>query len=204
MTETLAALLLDRLTAALPYLDRAVGLARVYEFTIPNGETPRRLKLPVPLAFTAADCERDAYYLVPDAGTGSILFFEDAGTVSQGAGKAPYERTMESTVRLLLWLNPARPDNPATELDLSTGLYNALRSGQVHTSGPLADLLLSWTIQPAGAGLFGAYSFAGETPLLYPPFRLFGAEIKARYRFMPGCYVPPAPPANHHVPTIPA
>ena len=88
MNETLAALLLARLSAALPYLDRAVGLARTYEFTIPNGETPRRLKLPVPLAYTAADCELDPYFLVPDAGTGSILFFEDAGTVSQGAGKA--------------------------------------------------------------------------------------------------------------------
>ena len=71
--------------------------------------------------------------------------------------------------------------------------------------GPLSDLLLSWTIQPAGAGLFGAYSFAGETPLLYPPFRLFGAEIKAVYRFNPACYgvapVPPVPSITHFTAT---
>lgn len=206
MTETLAAILLARLTTAMPFLDRAVGLVRPYEFTVPNGDEVKRVKLPLPVSFTAADCDRDPRYLVPDAGTNSILFFEDNGTTSQGAGRAPAERTMESTVRLLIWLNPAGTGNPTTELALVGELYNALLIGHRRTAGPLHNLLLSWTIQPAGAGLFGAYSFAGETPLLYPPYRLFGAEIKAVYHFNPACYPPAAvvAPAATIPPVAPA
>lgn len=187
MTEHLATYLKSRVVAALPFLDRAVGLARPYAHTIGNGEDTRRVTLPLPVAFTPAECEADPRYLVPDAETAAILFFEDGGTVSRGAAGPVYERTLESTVRLLLWVNPFRLSAQLPETALVAALHRALRIGTRQQTPELADLLLSWTIQPAGAALFSAYSYAAETPLLYPPFRVFGAEIRAVYRFTPAC-----------------
>ena len=188
MTETLASALLAKLTAALPFLDRAVGLVRVYEHNIANGDDVRRVKVPVPVSFTADECEHNSRYLVPDAGTGSILFFEDGGTVSQGAGRSPMERTHESTLQLRLWLNPTRLSAALPEAVLVATLSNALGIGSRQNTPELADLLLSWTIQPGGAGLLSGYTFAQDAmPLLYPPFRVFGAEIKAVYRFNAAC-----------------
>lgn len=196
MTETLAALLLAKLTAALPFLERAVGLVRTYDFAIPNGDDVRRVKVPVPVSFTADECEQNNYYLVPSAERGSLLWFEDGGTVSQGAGKSPMERTHESTLQLRLWLNPTRLSAELPEAVLVVALSKALGIGQRQSTPELADLLLSWTIQPGGAGLLSAYTFAQDAmPLLYPPFRVFGAEIKAVYRFNAMCQ-------NYELPTL--
>lgn len=193
MTETIATFLKDQLQPALPFVDRAVGLARPYEFTVGNGDDARRVKVPLPVSFTAAECENDPRYLLPDAGTAGILFFEDGGTTSQGAGRPVYERTLESMLQLRLWVNPSRLSGPLSEVALTAAIHKALRIGERQQTPELADLLLSWSIQPAGAALFGAYSYAGDTPLLYPPYRLFGAEIRASYRFTPACLTDPLP-----------
>lgn len=196
MTQALAQYLASRL-AALPFLHpedgaRVAGLARLYTTTA-AGEGAPTVKLPVPQEFTAADCERDARYLVPNSTTPAIFFFEDGGTTEyriQGnlMGK-------QSTLTLLGWFNPARLSTPLSENHLVQALEIALGVRQRKTVGEYQNLYITARQLPAETSLFGRYSYDTSTPLLLPPFRLVGLELTCQYSPAPAC-----PPAE--LPTI--
>lgn len=200
MTELLAELLATQIRP-LPYVDRCVGLARSFETQVSNGdETQRTVRFPVPVSFTAAQCDTDPRYLLPDAGTASVLFFEDQGTVARDV--APNVKGWESTLRLIGWFNPNELVGQLTENDLLTSLTTALNvDRRIKALGPYTDLLLSATLLPADASLVSRYTI--ETPMLYPPYRLVGIELKARYRLALRCQPTDLPTLKHPKPVLP-
>lgn len=203
MNTELAALLATRVAAALPYLDRVTGLARLDTSSTRDGDATVPVKLPAPvvrvadawqfdasfdLSFggTAAACEDDPRYLVPDAGTVGILFFEDGGS-SRLPGPASLA-TRQSNLTLLLWLNPARLDSPPTETQLLAQVERALGVGGPRwAAGAFVDVLVSARALPAEASLFGRYSFSTVTPLLLPPYRLLGLALTVQCRLKADC-----------------
>lgn len=191
MTEALAQHLAARLKAALPFLDRVVGMVRLNEQVKPDGETSFMERLPVPVSFTADECDRNRRYLVPDQSVGSVLFFEDGGETVIGSS---FTQQREATLRLLLWLNPFKLTGLLPESRLQAELERALSVRKRFSVGEYADVFITATSLPAGANLFSGYSFgSGTTQLLYPPYRVMGLELKARYRFTPACVLGPLP-----------
>lgn len=197
MTEQLAQHYADRLLnppngERLPFLDRVAGLTRPYVRSVPNGDdgATRRVTLPVPATFTSQDCENDPRFLVPDISTASILFFEDGGTVAQQL--ALNLQGWQTTLRLLLWLNPARLEGEINDAAVINALSRALELGSRRTFTPFRDLLSSYSVLPGGPNLLAAYSY-DEVPLLYPPYKLIGLEIRATYQLTGDCYTAPLP-----------
>lgn len=204
--EALAQLLATRVAAEVPFLDRAVGLARLLIKPGLDGDTPLTLKLPVPVSFTAADCQRDERYLVPSDDTVGILFFEDGGSSRLVTSQYPASTQMRQTaLRLLLWANPQRLDGELTEEALLGAVERALAIGQRFTSGSFLDVSVSYATLPAEASLFSRYSFEPVTPLLFPPYRLLGLALTVQYRLAGRCVagVLPAVPTPGVLP-IPA
>jgi hypothetical protein len=195
MTEQLAEILAQRLRDELPQLDRVAGLVRTYEHNTPDGENDRgevqvrRVKLPVPVSFTADDCERDNRYLVPDPSTVGIAFFEDQGTVPVAMpGTGPNLQHWQSALRLLVWVNPLRLAGTLEENMLLLAIDRALQAGKRWAVGDYVDVLLTYTTLPAdGLSLFSRYTYAGETPLLYPPYRVLGLDLRATFRLSNRC-----------------
>jgi hypothetical protein len=186
--EALAQLLSDRLVEQVPFLDRAVGLARLYLKPSRDGETPVTLKLPVPVTFTAEDCARDERYLVPSDNTAGISFFEDGGSTRLITSQYPASVSMrQSSLRLLLWANPQRLDGELTEAALLGAVERALGIGQRFPAGNFLDVSVSYTTLPAEASLFSRYSFESVTELLYPPYRLLGLALTVQYRLAARC-----------------
>ncbi len=193
--EALAQLFRNRVTVALPFIDRAVGYARLQTSAIPEGESTRTLKLPVPVAFTAAECETDSRYLVPDAGTVSILFFEDGGTTPFSSATIPASLNVKQTsLRLLLWVNQARLSTPISEAMLLAAIEKALHINQRYVAGDFVDILTTYTLLPAEANLFSRYTYDTETPLLLPPVgRVLGLDLRVQFRLASNCLTNPLP-----------
>lgn len=187
--EALAQLLSDRVKAQVPFLDRAVGLVRLFTRPALNGETPITLKLPVPVTFTADDCARNERYLVPSDDTAGILFFEDGGSSRLVTTQYPASIGMRQTqLRLTMWANPQRLDGELTEAALLGAVERALGIGQPRfPAGNFLDLSVSYTTLPAEASLFSRYSFESVTELLFPPYRLLGLALTVQYRLAKVC-----------------
>jgi hypothetical protein len=183
MTEQLADILAERLRA-IPFTERVTGLARLHESTINDGADTRLLRLPVPRTFTASECDTNNRYLVPDQHTGNIWFFEDGGETTVRVEGINYK---EATLRLLGWINPFKLSGPLSENRLQVALETALSVGKRFSSGDYRDLLITATTLPAEASLFSRYTFASDTPLLYPPYRIVGMELRCRYRLAAHC-----------------
>lgn len=193
--EALAQLLSDRVAAQVPFLDRAVGLARLFIRPALDGETPVTLKLPVPVSFTADDCAKNERYLVPSDDTVGILFFEDGGSSRLITSQYPASFGMrQSQLRLLLWANPQRLDGELTEAALLGAVERAFAVGQRFTAGDFLDVSVSYATLPAEASLFSRYSFESVTELLFPPYRLLGLALTVQYRLAKVC-LPDALPA---------
>lgn len=192
--ESLAQLLADRLQTALPFLDRVVGLARLNTKTIADGEATRPIKLPVPVTFTAAECESDDRYLVPDKSTVGIFFFEDGGTVPLITTQLPASLGVKQTsLRLLGWVNNERLAWTPTEAQLLAFIEKALKVNRHYTEGDFVDILTTYTLLPAETSLFSRYTYATETPLLLPPYRIIGLELKIQFRLATKCLTSPLP-----------
>lgn len=195
MNIDLAQLLATRLTA-LPFANpaagaRVAGLARLHTSTINDSpDSTRTAKVPVPAEWGPEECTRDSRYLTPDANTPGIWFFEDGGTVEEKLTGSNTVYGYVSTLRLLAWLNPAWLSYQLTEAALYQAVRGALRLHQRHDAGAFRGLLLSATVLPTEASLFGRYTFATETPLLLPPYQLLGLELRARFTLAAPC--PPA------------
>lgn len=206
MIEALTDQLAEKLRAALPFMDRVVGLARPHETTVLNGDgydekSQRRVRVPVPVTFTPEQCINDVRYLVPDESTTGIAFFEDMGTVpaTLGAGAA-----FESTFRLIGWVNPLRLSGPLSEVALYAALDEALEPRRPQQLGDYRNVQLRYTTLPAdGLSLLSRYTYATETLLVLPPYRLFGLEIRARYTLNTACLTAPLPVAADAGCTIP-
>jgi hypothetical protein len=153
------------------------------------------VKLPVPIVFTAADCEKDGRYLVPSEETKGILFFEDGGSQALAAPQRPSALGYrQSSLRLLLWVNEPLLDTPISENELLAGVEKALRVNQRYSQGDYLDVYTTATVLPAETSLYGRYSFATETPLLLPPYRLLGLDLRLEYRYHHCVGIgPPAP-----------
>lgn len=192
VNEQLADAYRERLLAAaadLPFLDRTEGLVRPFETKVKNGEDFTTARFPVPVTFTADECALDPRYLVPDKTTGAILFFEDGGTV-------PYTAAMNlqgwlSTLTLKLWLNPQRLHGEVDEAAILNALDRALKLRMRGKMGPFNDTLASYSVLPGGPALYSAYSY--ETPLLYPPYKIIGMEIKTTFMLSSACFTAPMP-----------
>jgi hypothetical protein len=201
LNTELAAFLADRLRP-LPFLERVVGLARPVdenkEEVFDGKEQARRIKTPVAVAYPgdAEECVKDERYLLPDKNTASIVFFEDLGTtgftLSNGNLKGK-----ESTLRLLGWFNPVLFDAPLSESAMIDAINKALKVDTRYmagTAGQYEGLLITASILPAEAALFGKYTYAADAnPMLYPPYQLLGLELKCRYTYRPPCVQLPAP-----------
>lgn len=192
--EALAALLAARLSASLPLLERVVGYARLH---ITATENDGILKLPMPVTFTAAQCEQDSHYLVPDPTTAGIGFFEDGGTAPIGQTSLSVKQT---SMRLLLWVNPQRLDGPLSEAALLAAVERALSVGRRFSEGEFVDVLVSYTLLPAEASLFSRYTYDGVRALLLPPYRLLGLDLKVQFRLAAICVADPLPPLIDYVP----
>jgi hypothetical protein len=195
--EALANLLRDRVVEQVPFLDRAVGLARLFSRPGLDGETPITVKLPVPVTFTADDCARNERYLVPSDDTVGILMFEDGGSSRLVTSQYPANVGMRQTnLRLILWANPQRLDGDLSEEALLGAVERALSIGQRFTQGNFLDASVSYTTLPAEASLYSRYSFEGVTELLYPPYRLLGLALTVQYRLTKQCLPPVLPLAK--------
>ncbi|NVO33211.1 hypothetical protein [Hymenobacter lapidiphilus] len=196
MNEALAALYARRLTQPtqgepLPFLDRVVGLTRTYQTRVPNGpdgET-RAVFFPVPVAFTAAECEADPRYLVPDQHSASILWFEDGGTVP--VLEAANVQGWISTLRLKLWLNPERLQGALDMPAILNALDRAMQLRYQSHAPPFTNLRATYAQLPGGPEVVSAYSY--ETPMVYPPYALLHLEIKTRFLLAASCYNAPLP-----------
>jgi len=192
--EALATLFATRLVAALPFLDRATGIARLLTKKEQDGEEAITVKLPIPVSFTAEDCDQNDRYLVPDAQNVGILFFEDGGTGQVLNRDTPSALGMRfSAMRLLLWVNTELLDGPLTEAMLLLAVEQALWIGQHKNVGDFASLYTTYTSLPAETSLFGRYSFATETPLLLPPYRVLGLDLRSQYQLTSACQMQPLP-----------
>lgn len=192
--EALAALLSARVAAALPFLDRAVGLARLYTKTIADGDATRTVRYPVPVFFTAQQCEDDERYLLPDPGTVGILFFEDNGSAPLVTPQQPASLGIKvANLRLLLWVNPDRLDSPLTEVALLAAVERALSVNRRYDAEPFAGILTTYTTLPAETSLFSRYTYATETPLLLPPYRLLGLDLRVQFQLSNACLTAPLP-----------
>jgi hypothetical protein len=202
MNEALANLLCARLVAAIPFLSqesggRAVGLARLYTAAIQDGDSPRTVKLPVPITFTAEQCEQDSRYLMPDAGTTAILFFEDGGVQQLNAPQFPASLGIRTAaLQLRLWVNPNRLDGPLAETTLVAAVEKALKVNERYASGDFVDVLTTATILPAETSLYGRYTFSDVTPLLLPPYKLLGLDLRVQFRLSTACITTPLPGAK--------
>jgi hypothetical protein len=195
MNEQLSADLAYRVTQALPHIDRAVGIARLNTETIVDGNDTRIVKLPVPIVFTAADCERDGRYLVPDATTKGILFLEDGGSVVLDTPQRPRSHGFrQSSLRLLLWTNEPLLAEPLSETTILLAIEEALQVGRRYTQGDYLDIFTTAAVLPAETSLYGRYSFDTKTELLLPPYRLTGLDLRLEYRYR-RCVGAPAPEA---------
>jgi hypothetical protein len=186
----------------LPFTQRVVGLARPYdqdqEESFDGKPVTRRIRTPYPVTFppAAASCDQDERYLLPDANTASTWWFEDLGTVEVIVKAVHFK---ESTLRLLGWLNPTWFDPAPTESQILDALWRTLRIGQPQTIGPYATLTLTATMLPGDVNLLSRYTYAQDAvPLLYPPYKLFGLELKARYLYRPACPIPELPAILEH------
>lgn len=192
MSEDLASIYLRRLTDpvnGIQFLERAVGLVRTKETTVQNGEEMRSVRLPVPVSFTAEDCDTDPRYLVPDQSTASILFFEDGGSIP--FSPAANLHGWQTTLTLKLWLNPQRLEGELSDAAIINALDRALRLRFRGREGAYSDLMADYSVLPGGPALLSGYTI--ETPMLYPPYKLIGLEIKARYLLSKECYGAPLP-----------
>ena len=198
MTEQLAEALATRLRA-LPFLERVVGLARPVDKLITetlenDKEQTRRTKTPEPLNFppSTKECDRTPeVYLLPDQAGASIVFFGDGGTVEVQQQGVWFK---ESTLKLLGWFNPARFDGPFPESAMQDAILGKLPTRANETVGDYQGLRVTAVVLPAEASLFSKYTYAADvTPLLYPPYRLLGLELKCRYFYRPECPVPAYP-----------
>lgn len=189
MTTALAEILRAQLATALPFLDRVVGLARLDTSAIVDGDSTRIVKLPVPITFTAADCERDKRYLVPDRNTVAILFFEDGGAQPLVNAQSPANLGIrQASLRLLLWLNPQRLSDPLSETQLLVLIEKALQVNKPRWSaGDFTDISITYTTLPAETSLYGRYTFDTETPLLLPPYQLLGLDLRIQFRVNSKC-----------------
>ncbi|GAB2865986.1 hypothetical protein [Hymenobacter ruber] len=195
MTTELAAFLAARLRP-LSFLERVVGLARPVdenkEETFGPEAQARRIKTPVALAYPddAEECVKDERYLLPDQNTASIVFFEDQGTTGYTLPGTNI-KGKESTLRLLGWFNPALFSAPLPEAAMIDAINKALNVDYRYmagTSGEYEGLLITASILPAEAALFSKYTYAADlNPMLYPPYRLLGLELKCRYAYRPAC-----------------
>ncbi len=189
MNTDLAQLFADRVTAALPFLaaeagGRAVGLARLATSTT-DEEHPRPVKLPVPVSYSATDCALSPRYLVPDADTGAILFFEDGGSAPLVSRAIPsYYGFRTASLTLLLWVNTPRQTPAPTETSLLLALERALQVGRRWSAGDYLDMVVRVRVQPAEASVFGRYAYADTalTPLLLPPYLVVGLVLSVEYR----------------------
>lgn len=192
--EALATLLAARVVTALPFLDRVTGLARLLTKKELDGETPITTKLPIPVSFTADDCDQNDRYLVPDASTVGIAFFEDGGTQRVINQQTPSNLGIRQTnLRLLIWVNTPRLDGDLSEAAVLVALERALRIGERYSAGDFANVYTTGTTLPAEASLFGRYSFATETTLLLPPYRLIGLDLRVQYSLTTACQTQPLP-----------
>lgn len=179
MSEDLAQLLADRLRA-LPFAERVVGLTSPYQEELPDTENRTKLqRWPVALQLPedAPTCQRDLNYLLPDADTGSIFFFEDGTTTphSFGGGVTGYQ----TTFRLLGWVNPNRLSAPLSGTVLAQVVGAALKSGPLPMPWQKLDLVLTYL--PSGPSLWNHYTAPNPVALLLPPYQLLGVEVVARY-----------------------
>lgn len=199
--EALAQLLSARVKAEVPFLDRAVGLARLLTRPSLNGDTPITVKLPVPVSFTADDCATNERYLVPSDDTVGILFFEDGGSSRLVTSQYPTSIGMRQTqLRLMLWANPQRLAGELTELALLGAIERAFGIGQRFSAGNFLDVSVSYTTLPAEASLFSRYSFESVTELLFPPYRLLGLALTMQYRLAKVCLPDVLPIAKDFAP----
>ncbi len=188
MNAGLAQLLADRVAAALPFLDRVTGLVRLYAKQEADGDTFTTNRLPVPVSYTAADCERNDRYLVPGADAVGILFFEDGGQQPFSDAQTPPSLGFRvARLRLLLWLNPLRLSAPLSDTQLLVLLERALSIGKRFGSGDFLDISTTYASLPAETSLFGRYSFANDTPLLLPPYQVLGLDLRVQFRLSAPC-----------------
>lgn len=192
--ESLATLFAARLAAALPFLDRVTGMTRLLTKGEMDGEDTITVKLPIPVSFTAEDCDQNGRYLVPDASTVGIAFFEDAGTSRVINRDTPSQLGVRaSAMRLLLWINTPRLDGELSEAMLLLAVERALRIGERWNAGDFVGISTTYTSLPAEASLFGRYSFDTVTPLLLPPYRLLGLDLRTQYQLTTACQTQPLP-----------
>jgi hypothetical protein len=192
--EALATLLAARVATALPFLDRVTGLARLLTKKDQDGEAPITVKLPIPVSFTAEECDQNDRYLTPDASTVGIAFFEDGGTQRIVNQQTPSNLGIRQTnLRLLIWVNVPLLDGDLPEAVVLAALERALRIHERYNAGDFAGIYTTYTTLPAEASLFGRYSFATETPLLFPPYRLIGLDLRVQYSLTTACQTQPLP-----------
>jgi hypothetical protein len=192
MTEALAQVLLSRFID-FPIKDRLVGLTRPYETQVANGEDAngntamRTVRFPVPVSFTAEDCENDPRYLLPDLRQASIFYFEDGGTAPFTI--APMVHGWRSTLRLIGWVNPAQFCGEMTDAYLVAAIDRCLQPRLRSDEDPFLGLMLTYSVLPGDSSLVSRYTY--ETPMLYPPFRLVGLELTCTYRLNLKCLPDP-------------
>lgn len=192
--EALATLFATRLAVALPFLDRVTGMTRLLTKAEQDGESAITIKLPIPVSFTADDCAQNDRFLVPDASSVGMAFFEDAGTGRVLNNETPVNLGIRSSaMRLLLWVNTTRLDGELSEATLLLAVERALRIGERWSAGDFAGIYTTYASLPAEASLFGRYSFATETPLLLPPYRLLGLDLRTQYQLTNACQAQPLP-----------
>jgi hypothetical protein len=144
----------------------------------------------VPVVFTADQCVTDSRYLVPDISTPGILFFEDGGTAPFGQ---PSLKVKQTSLRLLLWVNPHRLDGELSEATLLAAVEKALKVNERYAEGDFVDILTTYTTLPAEASLFSRYTFDGVREMLLPPYRLLGLDLKVQFRLSTVCLTTPLP-----------
>lgn len=187
--EAIAAYYAARLRVEAPFIERVVGMSRPRTTYEPNSETAIRVTLPLPVEYTASECATTPRYLVPDGSIAGAAWFEDVGTTPAVLAGSPL-LFYDTTLRLLLWLNTDRISPAPSETQLLAAVTRAVRPRQHLAAGDFLDVLATLTPLAANAeSLFARYSFA-DSPLLYPPYRVAGYELKVRWRLNPDCLPP--------------
>jgi len=173
---------------ALPFVDKYAGIVRTVTLGVGDGVTSTDKKFPISCDVTPADCNNPASFqdLVPDDSKKSVIYWEELQPM-QVVGYTPtkdyFNRKMQGTARLVVWLNLAKlgQTNCNTPIQILLELERVITK-QLKITGGEFDGNLTWImpskIVPSDINtIFGKYTYPTKKNYYLYPFDFFAIDV---------------------------
>lgn len=193
MNKEIANILRDKIKD-LPFVRTIAGLVQTVEYLQPDSDNnmhrvamPMSYEVLVPGTMSDASCfdgrERE---LVPDSRKGSIIYFEELAAVSRGVLGRPGTIALQSTIRLVAWMDRERLVGDRYT-NISTTCISQIMGRLVGRNpmnvGNIKRLSVTVANIPnQNAALFSKYTYDEKIrQYLMPPFECFGIDFVCKY-----------------------